>query len=163
MHLLLLRRQLTFTASAYKTVLVTSNSYFSPVWTQKKKKKPIMRSQWSHCSLSKAHLQRQSFNLWSGLHRRLTELYPFQLADVMQWKLWGFQLAFNNLTVGLNKKKSTSKFWFKCCLFTKYPESGDIAGMSGLNLTLNLTFYICPGNQNFCSYLGKQFSKELNV
>lgn len=162
MHLLLLRRQLTFTASAYKTVLVTSNSYFSPVWTQKKKKS-IMRSQWSHCSLSKAHLQRQSFNLWSGLHHRPTELYPFQLADVMQWKLWGFQLAFNNLTVGLNKKKSASKFWFKCCLFTKYPESGDIAGVSGLNLTLNLTFYICPGNQNFCSYLGKQFSKELNV
>lgn len=106
----------------------SASNLFSPAWTKEKNPNSVM-SQPSSLPF-RSILQRQSFKLTSGLHR-FPELDHFQLADVMQWNLWGFQLAFTNLTVSLRqekKKKSASKFWFKYCHLTKYPESGDILG-----------------------------------
>lgn len=107
-------------------------------------------------------LQRWSFKLMSGLHK-FPELDPFQLADVIQWKVWGFRLAFTKLTVGLRqeKKKNASRFWFKNCQLTKYPESGDILGFRSEPYFKSDFWHLHRKKKNPCIVGETEFSKEL--
>lgn len=107
-------------------------------------------------------LQRRSFKLTSGLHR-FPELDPFQPADVMQWKPWGFQLAFTNLTVVLRqeKKKSAFKFQFKYCPLTNYPESGDILGFRSESYLKSDFRHFHRKRKYLCNLGATKFSKEL--
>lgn len=149
------RRQLSLMPSACKTALVTSCLLFTSLDTKNPPKLSDLTAKFPSLPFGSI-LQRRSFKLTSGLHR-FPELDPFQPADVMQWKLWGFQLAFTNLTVVLRQEKkyllSSSSLNTVCLLSIQNLET-YLA--SGLNLILNLTFDISTRKESICVILGQQ-------